>query len=750
VSARQRGGFFSLSIKRKWDELCIEPCEIGCVDSSLYPPNVTGVPPDLTVAHPKYRRQVMVVFLCLVLFLLLYLALVAGSAWLFWTALVAPLAGEGRGPVFLKIGSIAITGFLFIFLVKGLFKRQGSDDSLKVEIFEKDQPELFAFIRRVCSDTKAPSPYRVFLTPEVNAAVFYETSILNLIFPVRKNLMIGLGLVNMLTLAEFKAVLAHEFGHFAQSSMRLGSYVYVANRIIFDMVYGRDFWDTALSNWKNVGDFRISLPGHLLYGIVWVLRKILELAFRLINFAEASLSREMEFHADLVAVSLTGSDVLIHGLRRLGLADASLSHSLQDLKSASHHHLYTRDLYFHQTRGVDHVRRVEKKPDFGEPPALPENPSERSQVFTKEEEGISSMWASHPSNYDREENAKRRYFRSPLDDRSPWLLFRNTAQVKEQLTRELYKRLDDSLATASLTEPETVQEFIDAERAETTFDPRYFGLYDSRFIQPGELRATVEAVRQSPWSKERLAAFCSSRHNQELEKWAEAHHQRQGEQALLEGLQSGALGIRGKTFDFRGQERRRDEVEDLLKSVEGELESDQKYLAQVDEAVFVAHYQMAGQLGDGSHEELWWRYQFHLEAQEIAKVANAEMARCEYLLNYANSQERLGDEFEEFVRMFRDSRQTFENALAKAHSLKLPALRNMEAGTPLISYVRPGPPVPPLIADDKGLSGEWLMNYMRQLSEVQERSRRVHFKSLGALLALQERITARWLQKQAE
>ena len=716
------------------------------MDTSLYPPNVTGVPSDLTVAHPKYRQQVAVVFTCLVLFVLVYLALVVGSGWLFWQAIVYP-SGTSRWEIALKIGSIAITGFLFVFLVKGLFKRQGADDSMKVEIFEKDQPELFAFIRQVCADTKAPSPYRIFLTPEVNAAVFYETSILNLIFPVRKNLMIGLGLVNMLTLAEFKAVLAHEFGHFAQSSMRLGNYVYVANRIIVDMVYGRDFWDTALHNWKSVGDIRISLPGYLLYGIVWILRKILELAFRLINFAEASLSREMEFHADLVAVSLTGSDVLIHGLRRLGLADACLSHSLQDLKSASHHHLYPRDLFFHQALATDHVRRVEKDANRGEPPPLPESPTERSQVFTKEEGGVPSMWASHPSNFDREENAKRRYFRSPLDDRSPWLLFRNAEQVKEQLTRVLYERLDKNLANTPLAEPEKVQEFIDAERAETTFDPRYYGLYDTRFLQPGDLRATIEAVRVAPWPQERLAAFCSSRHNADLEAWAEAHHKRQGEHALLEGLQSGALGVRGRTFDFRGQEHRKEEVEDLLKTVEAELEADEKYLAQVDEAVYVAHYQMAGQLGDGSHEELWWRYYFHLGAQEIAKTVNVEMARCEGLINYIQSNDNLGDEFDSIVQIFRESRQSFEDALAKAPNLKLPALKNMEEGMPLIAYLRPGPPVSTLIVSDKGLSGEWVMEYMRQLSEVQDRCRRVHFKSLGALLALQERIAEKWLEK---
>jgi len=34
--------------------------------------------------------------------------------------------------------------------------------------------------------------------------------------PVKKNLQIGMALVNSVTVTEFKAILAHEFGHFSQ------------------------------------------------------------------------------------------------------------------------------------------------------------------------------------------------------------------------------------------------------------------------------------------------------------------------------------------------------------------------------------------------------------------------------------------------------------------------------------------------------------------------------------------------------
>src|SRR5262249_39936704 len=145
------------------------------------------------------------------------------------------------------------------------------------------------------------------------------SSILSLILPVRKDLLIGLGLVNVLTLDEFKAVLAHEFGHFSQSSMKLGSYVYTANGIITDMVYGRDSWDRLMSQWQNQ-DIRIAVFGWALGGVVWGLRQVLAGIFRVINLGNLALSRQMEFNADLVAVSVTGSDALVHALGKLDFA----------------------------------------------------------------------------------------------------------------------------------------------------------------------------------------------------------------------------------------------------------------------------------------------------------------------------------------------------------------------------------------------------------------------------------------------
>jgi Zn-dependent protease with chaperone function len=196
------------------------------------------VPADLTLPSPRHELRALLLLGTLIVFIALYLALLVGSGCLIsWSF---RLLGPCSAPVAL------VSLFIFLYLLKGFFKSERKEKSLEIEITAEEQPRLFAFIRRVCADKGAPPPHRVFLNPEVNASAFYEQSLLGLLRPVPKNLLLGPGLVNVLTLSEFKAVLAHEFGHFSQSSMKLGSYVYVANRVLLGLVAGNDGVDNAL------------------------------------------------------------------------------------------------------------------------------------------------------------------------------------------------------------------------------------------------------------------------------------------------------------------------------------------------------------------------------------------------------------------------------------------------------------------------------------------------------------------------
>ena len=733
------------------------------VSEDLYPPTVQNVPPDLTRPSAQYRRQVVIVLVCLALFIVFYFGLIFASAWLTKLALQFAIhlsaysneysasSDDSRHNDSAYFFALAIPpAVLFIFLVKALFKWGRSTDKSRTEITEAEHPALFQFIRRICDDTHAPFPLRVFVTPEVNASVFYNSSLLSLILPVKKNLIIGLGLVNGLNLSEFKAVLAHEFGHFSQSSMRLGSYVYTANRVIYDLVYHRDKLDEVLAGARRV-DLRIAFFAYIITFILWILRLLLQGAFRIINFFGSALSRQMEFHADLVAVSVTGSDALIHALKKLDFASACLTQTLNDLKEASEHGLYTSDLFYHQARAADHLRVRAEEPGLGLIPALPADPAHRVDVFTKEEDNGENdgMWASHPSHYDREQNAKRYYLRSPEDPRSPWLLFSEPERLRAAMTALCYEHLLELPPPATPAPPEQVQAFIDQEHEETRQDPRYSGMYDGRLlsIEADSLTGFANDPALAEMTEAETRSLLARQYDPGLKDWIEAHQTRRQDRSVLASIVEGKTRLKGKTFELRGAKHPRADAERMLAQVSRDVEADEEWLRQFDRTIFQVHLRMAQVTGTGDRE-LYERYYFHLHLQDLLVTARQEQVRMILLYQAlaAKSDGLNKGEFAGVIGTLAEAHANIAEALHLHGSAPLPVLQNMHPGMPLGAALLDEPLLPPLPEPVKRIDRAWSTMLMKQVSQIEERARRLYFKSMGAILAKQETIAAAWLQ----
>jgi len=195
------------------------------MDNNLYPPGPPGITPDQLAISPAFRKKVTAVAGSIFLFLIVYLLLVAA-------ALVLAIACCSFGlmlilrltsflPIIIGLGLIGVGVSVVVFLFKFLFAVTKDVNDQRIEITEAEHPRLFDFIRQLTEETRTPFPKKIFLSPDVNAGVFYNSSFWSMFFPVRKNLEIGLGLVNVVNISEFKAVMAHEFGHFSQKSMKL-------------------------------------------------------------------------------------------------------------------------------------------------------------------------------------------------------------------------------------------------------------------------------------------------------------------------------------------------------------------------------------------------------------------------------------------------------------------------------------------------------------------------------------------------
>ncbi len=714
---------------------------------SLYPPAPVGVPPDLARPDAAYRTRAAGLILGLGLFAAFYLLLLAGVCYLAYRLFLVPLPeAKERGAYIALIavyGGGAALVLLAVFLVKGLFKGRRAERTGHLPLDPADHPHLFAFIRRVYADAGAPPPRRVYVSPEVNAALIYNTSVLNLVVPPKKDLLIGLGLVNVVTLAEFKAVLAHEFGHFAQRSVGLGSYLYVANRVMHDVIYGRDALDKVIDAWASI-DIRVSFPAWGVKAALWAIRGVLAKVYNGLNLMHLSLGRQMEFNADSVAVRLTGSDALIHGLARLEFAGECLADAARSLSAAADHGVQTDDVFVHQTASADRLRRLRKDPRLGLPPDLPDDPAARVAVFEPVPDGIPEKYRTHPTHHQREQNAKRVYVRSPQDDRSPWLLFADPAGLKRAVSERFYK---EALARPDVYAPlpaAEVQAFIDAEHAEATYDPRYHGLYDDRFVAHGDLAP----VAGNAWDADRLAGWFAGWPPADLQQRMTDHATRQGEAHMLNGLNSGEYTLKGKTFTFREQEYTARDVRRLAEQVDGELTASHDQLQALDRDVFLAHWSLARQLdaadGGGREAELLERYRFHAAVQGLLGGLLGDSARLRQivaLLQQAAGQPIDADTFHQILATLRGISDTVSGNLADAHRFRAPALVNVPAGTPLSDLLAERsalPALPPPDADT--ITGEWIGRVGQRLDDLLGRVKRVHFKSLGGLLRFQERL----------
>jgi Zn-dependent protease with chaperone function len=560
---------------------------------NIYPAGPSAVPENLTQPTTAYKQRAWIALAGLALFVVLYFFLAGWFVWTAWRLINGALAG-GSGAV-MGWGLGAAAAFLAVFMIKALvFVKHGgkSDDT---EITAEQQPALFDFLHRLADETGAPRPHRVYLSPRVNAAVFYDLSIFNLVFPSRKNLEIGLGLVNVLTLGEFKAVIAHEFGHFAQRSMAVGSWVYIGQQIAAHIVAKRDALDNFLQGLSRV-DLRIAWIGWVLRLIVWSIRSLVETVFNGVVMAQRALSRQMEMQADLVAVSVTGSDALIHALSRIQVGDEAWSRALMFANTELAKGHVVKDIFAVQTRAITRIATVLDDVNYGNPPPLPMTNPAAHRIFKAEIAHPPQMWSSHPFNHEREENAKRVYVAAPLDARSAWAIFKEPVMLREQVTAQLMP----SAVTASDKAIESTEKSLaqlDREYDREFFKRFYRGAYLGR--SPVRNAARAEELYGTATTNDLSGLYPDS-----LAKDLEQLRNFAQEKALLENLASGILKAPEGVIRHRGKVLAAKELPQAISAIGVEMAELEARISEHDRRCRSAHRAAAAVVKRGWEEHL--------------------------------------------------------------------------------------------------------------------------------------------------
>jgi len=146
------------------------------------------------------------------------------------------------------------------------------------------QPRLFATLDDVARAVGEPMPAEVYITPEMNAGVLQRGR--------RRVMVLGLPLMQIMSVSQMRAVLAHEFGHYHGGDTRLGPWVYRTRETI----------ERTLRTVSRQGAL-LQLP-FLWYG-------------QLFMRVSQGVSRQQEFAADQLAARTVGAIPMIEGLRKL-------------------------------------------------------------------------------------------------------------------------------------------------------------------------------------------------------------------------------------------------------------------------------------------------------------------------------------------------------------------------------------------------------------------------------------------------
>lgn len=585
----------------------------------------TSLVSRLAKSSSAYRRRAWFAMAGLALFVLLYFAL---AGWFAFTAWRLTFGADASGKD--MFGGVIVgvcAAFLAVFMFKAIFfvKHGGTDDT--IEITPAQQPQLFEFLYRLADKAGAPRPHKVFVSARVNAAVLYDLSLLNLFFPSKKNLEIGLALVNALNLGEFRAVLAHEFGHFAQRAMAVGRWVYVAQQIAAHLVARRDKLDDFLRGLSRF-DLRVAWVGWLLSLIVWSIRSLVESAFNLVALMQRALSREMELQADLVAVSLTGSDALVHALHRLQAADDAWSRAVGFVLSEHANGRLTRDAFAIQTQVLARMGEILDDPDYGRVPPLPQQRAAEHRIFKAELAQPPQMWLTHPLNHEREANAKRHYVSAPIDERSAWDLFANPSALREEASAKLLGKTE-----AAPVAPEESIEALNKQFAREYLASRYRGVYLGRSVVRS---AAHVSDLYGPLPSDPVAA-AKALYPASLAEDIELLRSLEKEIGQLRSIEAGVLNPPGGVLRHRGAQLKRRELPKVIASVEAEVRAVEARLIEHDRLCRSVHLAAAKAAGGQLEARLRsllavLHYADHSEANVrdaqglLANVVNVETA----------------------------------------------------------------------------------------------------------------------------
>lgn len=524
---------------------------------------------------PNFKKQTKSTIISIIIFVIVYILLFILALGITIALGLLGIWIISQSPSFITIvlgGGLIASGLtILFFLIKFIFSSDKIDRTHLTEIKKADHPQIFFLIDEIVKEVNTSFPKKVYLSNDVNASVFYDSNFWSMFLPIKKNLIIGIGLMNSVTQQEFQAILAHEFGHFSQRSMKVGSYVYQVNQVIYNMLYKNDSLDNVIGKTASVhGIIAICIAAS-----VWVIKQIqyiLQKLYHYININYMSLSREMEFHADEIAAHVAGSKYLASSLLRLDFANHALESTFSFYDQKIKENIKSRNVYEEQSF-IMHFLAKENKYNLNH--NLPQIETEHLSKYNKSKLNIENQWASHPNTEDRIKALNKLNIPVEHPNNSPAIdLLNDKYRWMELMTAKIYDNINFSDATTSLS-LDQFQTSFSKDYEKNNFDTIFNNYYT--FNNPIVNQFDIDIEESRSYRLKEL--FDDNYVNLMFETNAAKE-----DFSILKSIESSEIKI--KTFDYDGKKYNNNEASDLIKLVENEIKEKEEHLTNHNKLIY--------------------------------------------------------------------------------------------------------------------------------------------------------------------
>jgi len=498
---------------------------------------------DKQISTSTYNWEIVKSLLTIALFLFVYISIGIITLGLTYSAIwFLFFAFTTSGVHFLivfALGFLLLSVAITIFVFKFLFKKNSNYTGEQIEITKETNPKLFQLIEETAKKVGTNFPSRIYIDGSNNAFVKSPNSFIGTFFSNKLELTLGIGLINSVTVLELKAIVAHEFGHFSQKSLKIKTLAYQLNRAISDMLYDNEKYDEWVTKWFDRGIYAVFIYVATKYNNC--VKAILTFFSKLVTLNFLALSRQLEFHADEISATVCGPAPLINFLLRSEYSNQCLDliQSYYEYEEKAEKKILGRNIY------RDHFSYMQALSQWNEIPLENDLPLISKDIygqFTNSKLVLNNQWSSHPEVIQRISNIESKFEQREKEiDYPAFTILENHEEIELHFT-ELFNQNIWWDETPEFIETDKLISDLKLDFEKQEFNKAYRGYYRdrgfSRFFEESEVQKNYQT------------SFNDLFRDQIIQMVREERTLR-NDLSTLHAIANGGINIR--SFDYEGQ-----------------------------------------------------------------------------------------------------------------------------------------------------------------------------------------------------